>query len=357
MRLTENEILTKLNGLYREAEPFSINLRRGGKARQVRFDALGTLQVANKKIKVALEIVSTANPKNLRFKIDTLRRALNWSKSNKLTPLMAAPYIGSKQARMLRDENISWIDLCGNFRIAVPPSVYLERTGNPNKYPDTAPIKKIFQGASGLVSRALLLKPQGFESQSELVNFINGKESNITVSTVSRVLKSLEDELLISRDKSNITVRDAEKILDELLLGYKLSKIPKNMNSFRFACEGFDEEILSIFNFAIDCAARGFYAAKLRGLAASDEIEICVKSIEDFRKQCSKTLVPLKPDVEYGNIKVIETNDPGVWFNIFAAPVQQVDDIELYLEMMNDKPRGPKIAEILKERILAGFRK
>jgi len=131
----------------------------------------------------------------------------------------------------------------------------------------------------------------------------------------------------------------------------------KKQRSFRFTSDGLEQKILySMLEPLINCVACGFYAAKLKGLAATDEITICVRNIAKFRNQCSKSLVSMEPDEEYGNIQVIEDDNTGVWFNISGCP-PQVDDIELYFEMMNSRPRGPKIAETLKEKILEGFKK
>jgi hypothetical protein len=64
-------------------------------------------------------------------------------------------------------------------------------------------------------------------------------------------------------------------------------------------------------------------------------------------------LVSITADAEFGNAIITETSDPGVWFNPDWRMMDLVvDDIELYLEMMVDTPRGPKIAEQLKRRIL-----
>jgi hypothetical protein len=57
----------------------------------------------------------------------------------------------------------------------------------------------------------------------------------------------------------------------------------------------------------------------------------------------------------FGQLDLIETKNPCVWFNLQGSKFSKVvDDIELYLEMMIDTPRGPKVAEMLKERILKG---
>ena len=63
-----------------------------------------------------------------------------------------------------------------------------------------------------------------------------------------------------------------------------------------------------------------------------------------------------RPDEEFGQVTFIETPNPCVLFNIQGGPFEcVVDDIELYLELANDLPRGPKIAGQLKERIIGRF--
>jgi hypothetical protein len=49
----------------------------------------------------------------------------------------------------------------------------------------------------------------------------------------------------------------------------------------------------------------------------------------------------------------IETKDRTPWFNVQTVNgFSVVDDVELYLEMMIDTPRGPKIADLLRPHIL-----
>jgi hypothetical protein len=97
----------------------------------------------------------------------------------------------------------------------------------------------------------------------------------------------------------------------------------------------------------------GFYAAELKGLAVSSDITLYVRDMRMVR-QASERLGPdLLPDDEFGQVKVIETKDRTPWFNAQTVRgLSVVDDLELYLEMTIDTPRGPKIAEVLRRRLL-----
>lgn len=351
MRLTEKEIIKRL---WESAEQYKPLIFVGFEeefplAKGARADAIVQVSMENGvSFKALVEITAVANPKTLLQKCKVLRDELNRINEPDLVPVVVAPYIGNRQARILADEDISWIDLSANMRIQAP-NLYIERTGNPNKFPDTVPIRKIFQGTSSLVSRALLLKPDGFSSLDEVTDFINSRNANITSSTVSKVLKSLEQELLIDKSKSLIRARAPEKLLDRLTEGYINSTERKTRKAYKFAADDV-RYIFSAFsnpNRPIDYAVCGFYAAK--GLAVTNEITMFVKDIEKVRKAA----VP--EDSAFGNVTIIETNEPGVWFNTPKQPnntVAVVDDIELYLEMMAATPRGPEIAKQIKQRIL-----
>ncbi|MCK5173632.1 MAG: winged helix-turn-helix domain-containing protein, partial [Planctomycetes bacterium] len=181
------------------------------------------------------------------------------------------------------------------------------------------------------------------------------RNASITVSTVSKVLKSLEQELFIEKSKSIISVRDPEKLLDRLAEDYINSTKRKARKPYRFAADNPQNFLKRFFERQIDYVACGFYAAQLKGLAATDQLTIFVKDIEQVRKARECNWIAITPDAEFGNISITEANEPGVWFNTSQQMNKAiVDNIELYLEMMADTPRGPRIAETLKQRILKG---
>ncbi|MGB8226273.1 MAG: hypothetical protein WCE45_05340, partial [Sedimentisphaerales bacterium] len=124
----------------------------------------------------------------------------------------------------------------------------------------------------------------------------------------------------------------------------------KMRKTYKFAADNTRDLFFAFSNLRIDYAACGFYAAKLKGLAVTNEITIFVKDIERVKK------AGVPEDTTFSNLTIIETNEPDVWFNASRQMNQVnnaiVDDIELYLEMMTATPRGPEIAKQIKQRIL-----
>jgi hypothetical protein len=178
------------------------------------------------------------------------------------------------------------------------------------------------------------------------------------LSTVSKVLKSLNEELLITRTDNRIWATEPERLLERLAEGYKNSTERKKREEYRFASDNVKALLRELIDRAMGYVACGFYAAQIKGLAVTDKLTIFVKDIEQFRRKAEERRASVTPDVEFGNAVITETKDPGAWFNVTPSAPRElvnelvVDDIELYLEMMVDTPRGPRIAEQLKQRIL-----
>ncbi len=305
--------------------------------------------------KAAVELLSISTPKVIDEKINIFGNIKNELKRQELLPMIIAPYVSYKESKLLREQEICWIDLSGNMLITIPPVIYIERTGKSNKFPDTSPIKKIYEGTSSLVGRALLLCPEGFASLYEIADFIKQRNGAITLGTVSKVLKSLEEELIISKRESRISLKKPEILLDRLAEGYWNFAKRKRDREYRYELENINELEALLEEFQIDYVYSGFYAAKRKNLGMTDQITIFIKSMQEVKSALKRSSIAVTPDEEYGQVTFIESRNSCIWFNRRVRPDNMVDDLELYLELVNDKPRGPKIARQLKEQILRRF--
>ena len=356
MRLKESEIIERLKSDIDRYAPLTIkSIEWEVVLTEGRADALIEFCIADGPcFKAMVEVKTVATPKIISQAAQQFTTYLSRIGDKTIVPVVIVPYMGTEQAKMLQRDGISWIDLSGNMVIRVQNRVYIERTGRKNQFPDTSPIKKIFEGTSSLVSRALLLKKEPFRSLYEVTNFIIDRGGNITLSTVSKVLKLLEEGLLINKTESGIFTINREKLLESVLEGY-ISYTKRNKNkTYTFAINGRSFIIYNFFSEEkVDYAVCGFSAAQLKNLATTNRTTVFIKSINEARKAFER--INIKPDAEFGQLDLIETRNPCVWFNLQGeSNYKIVDDIELYLEMMIDTPRGPKVADMLKERILKG---
>jgi hypothetical protein len=359
MRFKENEIIDKLSSQKDWCQPLVPGriIRKSVLTANYEIDAVIEFSIPEgPSFRAAAQLLTISTPKAISLKCNVLKSSLTEFRKSKLVPMIIAPYISEKQSKVLTDEGISWIDLSGNMLLNIPPDIYIERTGKPNKFPDTAPIKKVYQGTSSLVTRALLLNPEGFSSLSEIVDFINDRNGKITLATVSKVLKSLEEELLITRQKSGIFVKQPEQLLDNLAEGYAVFSKSKKDFIYKYDVDNIDQLCKAFYDADVDYAYCGFYASKIKGLGVTEQVSIFIRSMQDLEKTLKNKPGIASSDEEFGQVTFIETKNPCVLFNSQGEASQKVvDDLELYLEMINDRPRGPKIARQLKERIMEKF--
>jgi hypothetical protein len=167
-----------------------------------------------------VEAKSPLTPRLLELAIAQLRR-IQERYPDRL-PMVAAPYLSADAIRQLTRENISGVDLAGNYVIIVPGSWFVVNTGQPNSFPANQPIKEIYSGTSSLVGRVLLSRPE-YPQAKDVTEEIARRGGRITKGTVSKVLSALEDDLIISRTPA-IKLLQPEELLRKLALNYRRPK-------------------------------------------------------------------------------------------------------------------------------------
>lgn len=361
MRPNEREMIEILRSAGARYEPLRIvSMEMASRqSSDLGADAIIRCQIADgPSFRVLVEVVSRATPKVIRSKCAQMRGLLRDDGDGDTVRLLVAPYIAEQQAAVLAEAGLSWLDLSGNMVIRVGERIYIERTGKPNRFPDTAPIKKIFEGTASLVGRALLLEPTGFVSLTEMVKFIKRRGGTITLPTVSKVLSALEEDLLVAKSREAIRVLEPGRLLDKLAEGYAASREKLAGTTSRLALDDADRAVKVLCTSSRSvCLVCGFYAAQIKGLAGSSQITMWVRDMRRFREVTDALRVNIQRDEEFGNLTVIEARSPLPWFNATTAnDLPIVDDLQLYLEMTVDTPRGPKVAQALRPRILGESR-
>lgn len=169
------------------------------------------------------EVKRSATPRILEESVRQLRNYLDEAQgtanSAEYFPMLVVPYLSPDGLARLIEANVSGIDLSGNGVVIVPGEWFIYRTGAPNRYPTSAPIKNVFRGTSSLVARVFLIRPK-FGSVTEVYEEIKQRGGEITLPTVSKALKGLQEELLIGREEK-IRLLDPERLLGMLEQNYR----------------------------------------------------------------------------------------------------------------------------------------
>ncbi len=146
-----------------------------------------------------------------------IAEASRYSRLLRLRPLIVVPYLSEENLQRLDREQVSGLDQCGNG-LVLTPDFRIYRSGQPNRFRDSAPIRNIYRGASSLVVRSLLMEG-AFESLTALRDYTAERipSGKLSLGTVSKVAKALEEDRLLIRNEEGIRLADRRGALEKLL--------------------------------------------------------------------------------------------------------------------------------------------
>ena len=272
-------------------------------------------------------------------------------------PLLFVPFFSERQLQELEQEKISGIDLCGNGVVVVPDVFAVFRSGEKNRFTTSAPIKNIYRKNSSMVGRVFLLR-SGYETVQDVCAEINRRnllvdrwdKKAMSLSTVSKALKTLEEDLIIAR-KDTIRLLQPDGLLQKLSDNYtppKINgqirlKIPEEMGTIRDFLRK-ESQDLSTPLVAAGTSSVGQYAVMQRG----DLLSVYCPRTDILLERISGNQSDRFP-----NLELLETEDETAYFDArqeddfwWASPVQ------VYLELMLGDKRDQETAEQVKSYIM-----
>src|SRR5438309_3896801 len=171
------------------------------------WEELADLQAAGKPVDVAakfrlgdaerlvvVEVSSLGQPRQIRAAVTRLaeiRRELPAA-----YPVAASVYIGPQSARILKDNNLGYVDLSGNCYLAFD-QVLIEKEGKRNVRPSTRPLRSLFAPRATRVVRVLLAEPQRAWRLEELA-----RAAEVSLGHSHNVMSRLEDLRWVERDEA-----------------------------------------------------------------------------------------------------------------------------------------------------------
>jgi hypothetical protein len=255
----------------------------------------------------------------------------------------------------LEAQSVSGIDLCGNGLVVIPNELLVYRTGGPNVFRSGAEIKNIFRGDSSLVGRSFLVVRE-YGSVQEVHREIEKRGGRIALSTISKVCKGLEAELVIERTRERgsaarkLRLLQPDKLLDLLAANY-VGPVPARTVS------GKTKLSPDALGGAL-ARAEGAGARVVRtGLGSVGNYAVLAKEpVEYFYCSDLDTVLrelggAFEPTERFANVSFTETRDAPVYFDrrsgFLASPVQT------YLELATGDKRLQETAGQVRRVILA----
>jgi len=340
------------------------------------MDALLILRWRDRDYHFGVEARRLWTPKIIAEAIDTVQRHLflgdegimGPKAGEPLYPLVLVPYLSEDWLLKLEAKGVSGLDLCGNGVVVVPGELLVLRTGFPNRYPWEGTIKNVYRKNSSTVARVFLLVPQ-YRSVKESLEEIRKRGGDVTLATVSKVCKSLENDVVIKRFRRKPAPRqqgESRRLESFLEPALRLLQPEKLLN-------------LLADNYALPAVTRTFKGkSKLR----PDELRLRLAGWEDrsggrivltgasstqlyavmeqeqvqsfYCSDLDSVFESLGDDIRevdwYPNVRFLETKDDFVYFdrrpNLVASPIQS------YMELVNGDKRQQETAEQVRRVIL-----
>lgn len=260
--------------------------------------------------------------------------------------LLALPYISSSIAALLEKTSVSVIDLNGNYLLQTNELVAI-RLDRDNQYKQSGGIKNVFRGKSSIVSRYLLREPGPHETVSGIHDRIRGLGGRVSLSTVSKVLSTLNDEMILEKG-SQIRVLQPERLMERLRQEYRspssIETVPLRLPDARSE----KEEILdTVLNGELWVWGGEAAAARYTTTTPSQEDKVYTRELPLHESR----LEEFRDKRFYNCILYVSQDD----FLYFGHEDHWVSAIQTYLELMQGDKREREIARDLEDQILNRF--
>src|SRR3990170_5653474 len=135
-------------------------------------DLLGKVRLGEQEHTLVIEVSSLGQPRQIRAAVTRLREVRRELPG--AHPVAAAVYIGPQSARILKGNNLGFIDLSGNCYLAFD-NVLIEKEGKRNVRPSTRPLRSLFAPRATRVARVLLAEPGRAWRLEELAKAAEGR--------------------------------------------------------------------------------------------------------------------------------------------------------------------------------------
>ena len=319
-----------------------------------RLDAYIEAKWKRKSARFAVECKALSTPKAFQNSVNFLK---SLTLPNNSLPMLFMPFLSELQLKELEREGISGIDLCGNCVVVYPGTFSVFRSGGKNRFPSSALIKNIYRKNSSMVGRGFFIF-SSFQTVQDIRTTINQRnllvnrwnKKPISLSTVSKVLKTMVEDLIITRNET-IRLLQPDKLLEKLWENYNPPVVKKRV---RLKIPETNEPILKLLSersqqlemplIASGTSSVTRYTVMQRG----DLLTVYCPKVEMLLKR-----LPGSQSDRFPNLELLETEDEPVYFDArqedgfwWASPLQ------VYMELMVGDKRDQETAEQLKTLIL-----
>lgn len=287
-----------------------------------------------------VEVTSSSSPRTVAAAAEQLHRHVAAAQLSALGVLVV-PYMTKAGARTATGLELNWIDLAGNGHIR-DRGLHVRVEGLPNLLPARGRPSTPFAPKSARVSRLMLLDPWRWWRQKSLAS-----ETGLDDGHVSRVVRRLDDDLLLDRQGPEFRPRDPYALLDAWADDYRFDR--HDVVSGHITGSGMevaDSLHRQLVDSNIDHAFTGLPAAWALGQHARFRL-VSVYVAGDPRVAAGA--LGLRRGERGANVQVIGPDDEGVFAGARDVHGRTcVSPPQVYLDLLHLPERAKEAAEQLR---------
>lgn len=150
--------------------------------------------------------------------VASAREQLQRSATTDDIAVLVVPFMSSAGAMTAADRGLNWIDLSGNAAIR-SDDLYVSVRGRPNRFTQPGRPSSAFAPKSARVARLLLLDAERWWRQKEIA-----ERTGLDDGHVSRIVRRLDHERLIARDRTLVRPSDPVLMLEAWAADYRFDR-------------------------------------------------------------------------------------------------------------------------------------
>lgn len=308
-------------------------------------DFLLTVRFKRKEYLFICETKSLGSPSHLFPAIAQLKKIAEYKKAYLI---IIAPYISQRSAEMCRENQVGFIDLEGNAFLSFD-NVLVDKRVKERTEVEKREVVEIFSPRATRIIRVLL------ENKKEkwLITDL-AKEANISIGYASDVLKALNKQGYVDREKrKGFQVKDKAALLDKWasIYDFNQNKII-NLYTFEKDFENLFKNIKDVSDsLKLKCGLTLLSGASIVApyIARFSNIYLYIEG--DIKTWTEK--LDLR-EVESGaNFYLVIPYDEGVFYGLQKVKgIPLISNIQLYLDLIKYPARGKEQADYLRNQLI-----
>ncbi|HKG40153.1 MAG TPA: hypothetical protein VKB25_14280 [Conexibacter sp.] len=293
------------------------------------------------------EVKGSSRPGTIRHAAEQLHEFASRSPVRGETVLvLVVPHMSPAGASTAEAAGVSWMDLSGNASIRAS-GIRVSVLGRPNAFPAIGRPATPFAPRSARVARMLLLDPERWWRQRDLVG-----ETGLDDSQVSRVVRRLDDERLLTLRRRELRPADPRLLLDAWADDYRFDRHDVVLGHLS-GSDGMDVARRLGERLSTSSVRHAF-----TGLPAAWVIDhfamfrLATAYVDGDPREAAKT-IGLRPSERGANVQLVGPNDPGVFAGSETRDgLPCVSIVQVYLDLLALPERAQEGAKHLRSEHL-----